>query len=85
MKRTFAFIFFLCVFTTGTAQEDLSVNRYWAYNGDVSNVLYDHICRYACDQMVDYNVIKQTYRDAQNLSILCNEPDVFSKLIQWLK
>ena len=39
----------------------------------------------ALDQMVDNSVIEQTYKDSQNVTIHCNEPDVFSKLIQWLE
>ena len=51
MKKSFAIIMFLCVYLTGHAQENLSVNRYWTYNGNMTNALYEHICGYAFDQI----------------------------------
>ena len=53
MKRTFAFLFFLSASLFIHAQEDLSVNNYWTYNGDMSNALYQHICTQAFDQLKD--------------------------------
>ena len=51
MKRPFAIIFFLSACFFIHAQEDLSVNNYWTYNGDMSNALYQHICSYASAQI----------------------------------
>ena len=53
MKRTFAFLFFLSASLFIHAQEDLSVNNYWTYNGDMSNALYQHICTQAFAQLRD--------------------------------
>ena len=47
MKKYFAVVFFLYACITGYAQEDLSVNSYWTYNGNMTNALYDHICFHA--------------------------------------
>ena len=54
MKRIFVTIFFLGVFLFNHAQEtreDLLVNPYWTYNGDMSNALYQHICTHAFAQI----------------------------------
>jgi len=54
MKRIFVTIFFLGAFIFNHAQEtreDLLVNPYWTYNGDISNALYQHICTHAFAQI----------------------------------
>ena len=51
MKRFFVAFLFLSAFLSVRAQEDLLVNNYWVYNGDMTNALYDHICGYAFSQL----------------------------------
>ena len=51
MKRFFAVIILLGAYLFTHAQEDLSVNNYWLYNGDMTNALYNHICGYAFAQI----------------------------------
>lgn len=51
MRRFFATIILLGTFLVGRAQEDLSVNNFWYYNGDLSNALYEHICSHAFAQI----------------------------------
>ena len=51
MKKIITVILSLSVFLSMSAQEDLSVNSYWTYNGDMSNALYEHICRHAFAQI----------------------------------
>jgi dienelactone hydrolase len=51
MKRYFTLLFILVALLAGHAQEDLSVNSYWTFNGDMSNALYNHICGYAFTQL----------------------------------
>ena len=51
MKRSFLTIIFLCTSIIIFAQEDLSVNSYWTYNGNMANALYDHICFHAFAQL----------------------------------
>ena len=51
--KTIVTILFLGSFLLSQAQEtpeDLSVNPYWTYNGDMSNALYEHIYSYASAQ-----------------------------------
>ena len=53
MKKIIITLIFLGVFLCNHAQEapeDLSVNPYWTYNGDMSNALYQHIYSYASSQ-----------------------------------
>ena len=35
----------------GHAQEDLSINNVWTNNGDMTNVLYQHLCSHAFTQI----------------------------------
>jgi len=52
VKRFFMSIIFLGAFLTSQAQqEDLSVNSFWTYNGDMTNALYEHICSHAFAQI----------------------------------
>ena len=56
MKRVKNFIvitaLLLGTFSNNYAQEeDLSVNNFWTYNGDMTNALYEHICEYAFAQI----------------------------------
>ena len=47
MKTSYIVIILLSVSLFVQGQEDLSVNNFWRYNGDMSNILYEHICGYA--------------------------------------
>ena len=49
--KYYATIIFLAAFLNSHAQEDLSVNSYWSFNGNMTNALYDHICTYAFTQI----------------------------------
>ena len=51
MKRLFTFIMFLGACLSIRAQEDLSVNSYWLYKGDMTNALYKHIRENAFTQL----------------------------------
>ena len=51
MKKFFTFIILSGIFLNGQAQEDLSVNNYWKFNGDMTNALYEHICGVAFTQL----------------------------------
>ena len=51
MKRTFSILLMVGAFLSLSAQEDLSVNSYWAYNGNMTNALYEHILQYAFNQI----------------------------------
>ena len=50
MKHLVPLILFAAYINT-YAQEDLSVNSYWSFNGNMTNALYDHICTYAFTQI----------------------------------
>ena len=43
MRIFFVAVFFVGAFFANYAQEDLSVNNYWLYNGNMTNALYEHI------------------------------------------
>jgi len=47
MKKVSCLIVFLAACLTGHAQEDLSVNNYWTYNGIMTNALYETVCSHA--------------------------------------
>jgi len=47
MKRIFSFIVLLSACFAVYAQEDLSLNSFWKFNGDLSSPLYDYICSHA--------------------------------------
>jgi hypothetical protein len=51
MKKYFIAFYILCAFLTVYAQEDLSVNTYWMYNGNMTNALYEQIREYAFTQL----------------------------------
>ena len=56
MKKTVIILLLGSVFLAGFAQEDLTVNSYWTYNGHMSNSLYDHICSHAFTQLKERRV-----------------------------
>ena len=51
MNRFFAIIIFLCAYLFVHAQEDLSINNFWTYNGNMTNALYERICSHAFAQI----------------------------------
>ena len=51
MKKIFVTFFIGGLFLFSHAQEDLTVNSYWTYNGDMTNALYNHICSHAFTQL----------------------------------
>ena len=51
MKKYVVILVFLGLFSISYAQEDLSVNNYWLFNGHTASTLYDHICTYAFTQI----------------------------------
>jgi len=51
MKKIYSLAVILCAALAVDAQEDLSVNSYWPFNGDMSNALYSHICDRAFAQL----------------------------------
>jgi len=51
MKKLFIKIILLGFCFSVYAQEDLSVNNFWTYNGDMTNALYNHICSCAFSQI----------------------------------
>ena len=57
MKKFFAIIIFIGLSFFGYAQEDLSVNNYWKFNGDMTNALYEHILSHAFTQINERSVL----------------------------
>ena len=51
MKKILTLLLLLSICSISYAQEDLTVNSYWQYNGNMTNALYDHLCSLAFMQI----------------------------------